>query len=310
MARLVVLRHGFGAARSGGQPRCQAVARGRRFAPLGTVERRRSTDRGRIAPRPLPLRRAHLGFGRQRGIALQSRYARAVQREGGPGVPAHGSGRMASRPACAQPFGQPRGRAVRRQHRAPFLERLDSHAHQCLERGRPLVAGCEVGGPKEAVLRKRVCPVPRAQGSQRDASGEPGGHLYRQRSAAGRQVLDRTVAGPEHPEAATEHQGYSRRSFGPGAEGCDGCARLAHRRHVAGDDQSAMPAGPGRLRGDSRQGFCPAHGGAVLGNGRPAHGRSSAARSSKRPTPPPWKARRWTTILTRWFSRNSSAILD
>ncbi len=58
------------------------------------------------------------------------------------------------------------------------------------------------------------------------------------------------------------------------------------------------------------KGFVPRMAARFWATADPARGRSSAARSSKRPTPPPWKARRSTTILTRWFSRNSSAILD
>ena len=314
MARLVVFRHRLCAARSGGKPRRQAADRCRRFAALGAVECQRPPHRGRIAPRPLPLRRAYLGSGRQHGVALQSGHAGAIQRKGDPRVPAHGAGRMAPGPTRSQPFGQRTGRAVRGQHRTAALERMDSNATQCLEGGRPFVGRRQVGRPKEDVSWTAVSAPFRLPKDSSELSREnPDATFLDNAPRSDCQVLGRTVAGARAcggcKLSTTDRR---RRSLGnPAPKIAMDAQGWPTAVTWPGMTQAALPARSGRFRGDPRQGCCPAHGDAVLGN-RPSlpSGRSSAARSSKRPMPRPGKGEGRRQSSYGGLHADSCSILD
>ena len=85
----------------------------------------------------------------------------------------------------------------------------------------------------------------------------PRGHrrrLCRQRSAAGGQVLGGRAAGPDGPQAASEHPRHGRRfTAGNGANRGRGRPRLADHRHLARHDSAVISAGDGRFFGRAHQ---------------------------------------------------------
>ena len=164
----------------------------------------------------------------------------------------------------------------------------------------------------EAVFRERLSAVHAAAKSKRSEPREHVRDVRRQLPGADGEVLGRAVARPEHPQAAAEHQG-GRRGFaaaGSAADGDSGSAWLAHRDHVAGHDQTAVPARTGRLRGRAGERICPALGGEenLLHDRCHAAGEAAQRSPSKRPPRRPRSRRPSATIRTPWYTRNRSII--